>query len=298
MGFPKPLVRTTLFVSLGLGVPGTASAQDAEAIKRGEYVYRATGGCTCHSDPAASELSLAGGRPIETPFGTIYGTNLTPDPETGLGDWSEGDFIEAMTEGVSPDGKNYYPVFPYTSFTKIKRKDLSDLWAYLKTLAPVKKENKEPEFGIPYKFRASLTPWRALYFERGTYEPDPEKSAEWNRGAYISTALAHCGECHTPRKTLGAPDKDLYYAGSVEGPEGELAPNITPHEETGIGGWSQEDIVWFLQTAFKPDGDDSTGLMGEVITNGYVQLEASDLEAIAIYLKSLAPIENEVKAQQ
>ena len=268
----------------------------ADAVKRGEYLVQAAGGCTCHMDPDATEFSLAGGRPIKTPFGTIYGTNITPDPETGIGGWSDDDFAKAMREGIGPDGTVYYPVFPYTSFTQMTDEDVRNMKAYFDSLEPVRKENKEPEFSFPYSARSSISVWRGLHFDPKRYEPDSEQSDQWNRGAYLSEALAHCGECHTPRTFMGATDDDMYYAGSVEGPEGELAPNITPHDETGVGKWSIPDMTWFLQWGFKPDGDDSQGLMGEVIEHGYVNLTDEDLEAIAVYLRSLPPIDNEVKA--
>jgi mono/diheme cytochrome c family protein len=134
-----------------------------------------------------------------------------------------------------------------------------------------------------------------LYFEAGPYEPDPEQTEEWNRGAYVSEALAHCGECHTPRTSMGGLDSDMHYAGAVEGPEGELAPNITPDEATGIGTWSLTDITWYLQTGFDPDGNDAQGLMRELIDEGYAYLQEPDLKAIAVYLKSLPPIENRVE---
>lgn len=278
----------------------TVSSQDTgggrTAVERGEYVVRAAGGCTCHINPELDELSLSGGRPIETPFGTIYGTNITPDPDTGIGGWSDEDFLKAMREGIGPDGTVYYPVFPYTSFTGMTDQDVLDMKAYLDTLEPVANENKEPEFGFPYSLRSSISVWRGLHFDAGRFEPDPDQTDEWNRGAYLSEALAHCGECHTPRTFMGATDEDMYYAGSVDGPEGELAPNITPHEETGIGSWSTPDITWFLQTSFKPNGDDAQGLMSELVTHGYQYLTEDDLNAIAVYLKSLEPIENEVEA--
>lgn len=285
------------FFCFGLVLIPDLRGQDDEAVKRGEYVFRATGGCTCHADPESESFSLAGGRPIKTPFGPLYGTNITPDSETGIGDWSDEDFIKAMAEGIGPEGIVYYPVFPYTSFTKMTEKDLLDLKAYLFSIDPVNKENKEHELRFPFSQRASISVWRGLYFEPGGYEADTNQSEEWNRGAYLSNALAHCGECHTPRKFLGALDEAMHYAGSVDGPEGELAPNITPDEETGVGSWSISDMVWFLQMGFKPDGDDAQGLMGEVIRHGYQQLDDTDLKAMAVYLASLEPIRNEVKAK-
>jgi mono/diheme cytochrome c family protein len=296
-------MKVAALLGLGLSIPALlvpripVPSQDAEAIRRGEYVLKASGGCACHGDPASGNASLSGGRPIKTPFGIIYGTNITPDGETGIGSWSDEDFLRAMREGTSPEGEPYYPVFPYTSFTRMNDRDLLDLKAYLFSLPAVRKENREPEFGFPYNSRASVRVWRGLHFEPERFVPDPAKSEEWNRGAYLAQAVAHCGECHTPRTFMGATDEDRKYAGSVEGPEGELAPNITPDEKTGIGRWSATDVVWFLQTNLLPDGDSTQGLMAEVIDKGYRHLEESDLKAIAVYLKSLPPIENEVKAR-
>lgn len=274
-----------------------STSQDTEAIRRGEYVARAAGGCTCHSDPASERPSLAGGRAIKTPFGTIYGTNITPDRETGIGSWTDEDFLRAMRQGMSPSGEPYYPVFPYTSFTKMTDRDLLDLKAYLFSLPPVKQENRDPDFRFPYSSRSSVRVWRGLYFEPKRFEPDPKKSDAWNRGAYLAQAVAHCGECHTPRTFMGATDDALYYAGSADGPEGQVAPNITPDEKTGIGGWAKADVVWLLQTGLLPDGDNVQGLMGEAVEKGYQYLEESDLDAIAVYLESLPPIEHDVKAE-
>jgi mono/diheme cytochrome c family protein len=294
-------VKVAALLGLGLVIPAAlvsrvpVALQDPEAVRRGEYLFQASGGCACHGEPGITQFSLAGGRPIKTPFGIIYGTNITPDKETGIGSWSDEDFLEAMREGMSPEGEPYYPVFPYTSFTEMTDGDVLDLKAYLFSLPAVTKENKEPEFRFPYNSRASVSAWRVLHFAPKRYAPDSSKSEEWNRGAYLSRAVAHCGECHTPRTFMGAPDEERYYAGSAEGPEGELAPNITPDAKTGIGDWSAIDISWFLQTNLLPDGDSAQGLMAEVIDKGYKHLSEADLKALAVYLKSLPPIENEVE---
>ncbi len=297
--FRSGILIGTVFVLLAvLQFTPSFAQEELSAIERGEYIFQATGGCGCHTDYANDGTFLAGGRAIETPFGTIYGTNITPDPETGIGDWSDEEFLRAMTEGIGPDGTIFYPVFPYTAFTKMTREDLLDLKAYLFSVPPVKQENKSPELGFPFNVRTGLRAWRLLNFDAGTFEPDTDRSVEWNRGAYLTSALAHCGECHTPRGTTGALDEDMHFAGSREGPEGELAPNITPDEETGIGGWGVADITWFLQTGFEPEGDDAQGLMREVIDHGYQYLEKSDLQAIATYLKSLTPIHNEIESPE
>lgn len=267
---------------------------DAAAIERGKAVLQAAGGCSCHTDEKRSGAFMAGGRPIKTPFGTIYSTNITPDRKTGIGTWSDGDFVAAMTRGVGPDGKHYFPVFPYTSFTRMTEQDARDLKAYLFSLPPVEQANRPPELRVPFGWRIGLVVWKWLHFRPGTFQPRADQSAEWNRGAYLVTALGHCGECHTPRNWLGALDTTMAYAGAADGPEGELAPNITPDKDTGIGSWSIADMVWYLQTGHKPDGDDTQGLMSLVIENGYKHLPEPDLRAIAVYLRSLPPIRNKV----
>ena len=271
-----------------------AWGDEPAAIQRGKAVLQAAGGCSCHTDDKHSGAFLAGGRPIKTPFGTIYSTNITPAPKTGIGTWSEADFRRAMTQGVGPDGRHYFPVFPYTSFTRMTEQDVQDLKAYLFSVPPVEQANKPPELRFPFGWRGGLLVWRWLNFHPGTFQPRSDQSAEWNRGAYLTTALGHCAECHTPRNWLGGLKTKMAYAGSADGPEGELAPNITPDEATGIGKWSVADIVWFLQTGLKPDGDDTQGLMSVVIENGYKHLPEADLRAIAVYLRSLSPIRNKV----
>jgi mono/diheme cytochrome c family protein len=241
---------------------------------------------------------MAGGRPIKTPFGNIYSTNITPASNTGIGKWSEADFLKAMTEGVGPDGTHYFPVFPYTAFTKMTEPDLLALKAYLFSLPPVEQANKPPDLLPPFGWRFTIRFWKWLYFQPGKFQPDPTQPPAWNRGAYLATALAHCGECHTPRNLLGGLKTHMSYAGAVDGPEGELAPNITPDTETGIGEWSHADVTWFLQTGFKPDGDDTQGLMSELIDHGYKYLTEADQQAIAVYLRALTPIRNKVPVKQ
>jgi mono/diheme cytochrome c family protein len=278
--------------SLLLGLVWSTQAQGP--VERGAYVFRASGGCSCHTDIERDGDFMAGGRGIATPFGTIYATNITPDKETGIGTWSEADFIRSMTEGVAPDGSHYYPVFPYTSFTRMTARDLSDLKAYLFSLPPIKKENLANDLAPPFSWRFTLGFWKLLHFARGPFATNPEQSDEWNRGAYLVEALAHCGECHTPRTATGGLQENLAYAGSAEGPEGELAPNITPDKETGIGTWSSADITWYLQNGFEPEGDSAQGLMWELIEHGYQHLSEDDLAAMAVYLRGLEPIEHDV----
>ncbi len=272
---------------------GRAWSAETDAVKRGEYIFRAAGGCTCHTE-AEDGTFLAGGRAIETPFGTFYGTNITPDEETGIGAWGEPDFMRAMREGLSPRGAHYFPVFPYTSFTRMRRQDLVDLKAYLWTVTAVRKENRAHDVQPPFSWRPLLKGWKLLNFTPGELREDPTHSAEWNRGAYLVQALGHCKECHTPRTLLGGFQDKMAYAGTQDGPEGEAVPNITPDAETGIGTWVVGDIVFFLKTGLKPSGDDAQGLMAEMIDNGFKHLTDDDLRAIAVYLRSLPPIRNEV----
>lgn len=269
-------------------------AQEMTASQRGQVIFQATGGCSCHTDLKRSGPFMAGGRPIKTPFGTVYSTNITPAQTTGLGAWSDADFLHAMTRGTGPKVGHYLPVFPYTSFTNMTAQDVYDLKAYLFSIPPVEQPNPPHELPFPFNWRWPLLLWKWLFFRPGPFAPQTAQTPEWNRGAYLATALSHCGECHTPRNVLGGLKQSMAYAGSVEGPEGELAPNITPDPETGIGNWSQADVVWYLQTGLKPNGDDTQGLMSEVIEHGYKHLPEQDLRAIATYLKTRPPIRNKV----
>ena len=291
---PPGLLAALVLICLPLG----AIAQDAPDPKRGEYLVLATGGCGCHTDYKHKGAYLAGGRAIKTPFGLAYGSNITADEKTGLGAWSEEDFVRAMTQGVGLHGKELFPVFPYTSFTRMERKDLRDMWAYLRTVAPVSLPSKDQGFVPHFSFRFGVKAWKMMNFTPATFQPDPGQSSAWNRGAYIVTALAHCAECHTPRNLAGALKPSMAYAGSVDGPEGEPAPNITPDDDTGIGKWSLRDISYYLQTGNDPDGDVAQGLMGEVIEHGYSKLADSDLTAIATYLKALQPIRNKLEKKK
>jgi mono/diheme cytochrome c family protein len=196
-----------------------------------------------------------------------------------------------MRVGVAPDGTAYFPVFPYTAFTGMNDEDVNALRAYLFSQPAVRRQNRAPEAWPPFSSRLSASAWQWMNFEPKRFGLDPSRSAAWNRGAYLVNAVAHCGECHTPRDLAGALDTTRWLAGTSDGPEGELAANLTPHE-TGIGRWSAADIVWYLQMGLDPEGDDAQGLMREVIDHGYQHVPRADLEAIASYLATVAPIEN------
>lgn len=267
-------------------------------VEQGKYLFQASGGCSCHtdrSDEGAGEF-LAGGRTLLNPFGKMYSTNLTPDPETGIGKWSDEDFINAMTKGIAPDGSDYFPAFPFTSFTKMNREDLLNLKAYLFSLPPIKKHNREHDLPIPFSWRVGIIPWKILNFNKDKLEPNLEKSESWNRGAYLVEAVAHCRECHTPRDFMGGLKHDMAFAGTEIGPENEPSPNITPHKETGIGGWSRKDFLYFLETGLLASGDYTQGVMEEVIEHGYQHLTQKDREAITDYIFDQPSIENTITA--
>ena len=266
-----------------------------DLIEKGKYIFHASGGCSCHTDTKNDGEFLAGGRQINTPFGTFFGTNISPDPATGIGKWTDEDFVRAMTMGLSPEGDHYFPIFPYTSFHNITKEDLIALKAYLFSIPAVNQKNIPHDLILPFGRQALLMIWKNVVWSPQPFISTPEQTERWNRGAYIAQALAHCGECHTPRNLLGGLKNYLHFSGSKEGPEGELAPNITPHKITGIGDWTKVDISYFLETGMKPDGDYTQGLMAEVIEHGYYYLKVEDLDAVAEYLISLLPINNNLK---
>ncbi len=276
-----------------LSPPEIAAAGDA---KRGEYVLRLGGCIACHTDAKNGGQLLAGGRALATPFGTFYPPNITPDPKSGIGGWSTGAFVQAMTEGRSPAGHPLYPAFPYTSYTRMTRQDLLDLKAYLGTVQPVANAVPAHALRFPFGLRPLLKGWQLLFFDPGPFRPDPSQSDSWNRGAYIVNGPGHCGECHTPRNALGAPEHERFLAGTRAGPDGKAVPNITPNPDNGIGGWSKSDITFALQTGILPDGDVLGGAMAEVIEDATSHLTADDRSAIAEYLLSLPPREGPPRA--
>ena len=235
---------------------------------------------------------LAGGRALKTPFGTFYSPNITPDPVHGIGGWSDDDFVRALREGIGPDGSHYYPSFPYTSYTRMRREDMLAIKDYLFSRDAVARPNRPHELPWYLSFRRLLPFWKLMFFDEGEFEEVADRSAEWNRGAYLVLALGHCAECHSPRNQLGAIDDRMRFAGTHSGPGGEAVPNITPDVQTGIGDWSRDDVVYFLQTGATPDGDYTGGEMAEVIDEGAGRLDRSDLEAMAEYMQSIPPLMN------
>ena len=260
---------------------------ESPAPPRGSWVFFAAGCLACHTDGKNGGSPLAGGHVFETPFGTFYSPNITSHPTQGIGGWSKEDFLRALRDGEGPNGKHYFPVFPYPSYTQMTDEDAFALFEYLKTFEPSDRKNQEHDL-VWYIFTRWVNwVWKLLFLDQGPFEADPDRSLEWNRGAYLVNALAHCGECHSPRNFMGAVDKDRQFAGTNEGPNGDSVPNITPHLKDGIGEWTEADIADYLSSGMLPDGDFAGGLMVDVIDEGLSKLPADDLKAIAAYLKSL-----------
>jgi len=286
---PPPIAAALVLMLL---VPAAAVAADEDAVTGGEYLVRAGGCFSCHTAPGGQKL--AGGRALATPFGTFYSPNITPDPDTGIGRWTDGQFLRALREGVRPDGTNYFPVFPYPSFTGITDSDALAIKAYLFSLPAVRQQNRPHDLPFPFSWRFLQTGWKLLFFRPGPFQPMPDRSAAYNRGAYLVTALAHCGECHTPRNFLGATRPGWRLAGTPDGPDGQRVPNITPDPGTGIGKWEKDDVVELLRTGTTPEQSKVKGAMRETIQDGLKYLRDADLEAIADYLLAQPAIVHEV----
>ncbi len=298
-GIASGLVRTLKGFALGLcgAVFVCSSAAAAPDLENGRTMFFAGGCASCHAAPASdrcddpkikNEFELPGGRCLKTDFGTFYVPNISPDKEDGIGGWTDAQFIKAMREGISPEGTHYYPAFPYTSYQRMPDKDLTDLKAFIDTLPAVKSKVPEHDLALPFRFRAALAPWKWLYLDGKQFEPDPAKSDQLNRGAYLVEGPGHCGECHSPRDLLGGIIQDKKFSGGPN-PEGEgIIPNITPHK-TGIADWSEKDIADSLATGLTPEFDTFGGSMVKVQEN-MAKLAAEDRAAIAAYIKSLEPV--------
>jgi len=280
-----------IFLALG-GI--AARAADADSAARGAYLATAAGCADCHTDAKNGGRPYAGGRALTTPFGTFYAPNITPDVDTGIGQWNDAQFLNALREGVSPDGSNYFPVFPYPSFTKITDDDARAIKAYLFAQPAVRQSNRAHDVAFPFSWRFLLNGWKLLFFSPGPFRPAPERGEAYNRGAYLVTALAHCGECHTPRNWFGAVVPSRLLAGTPHGPDGKAAPNITPDPETGIGTWSEDDIIALLKDGQTPEFDFVGGAMAEIVKNT-TRLTDADRRAIAVYLRTLPAVRSETR---
>jgi len=275
-----------------LVLPLSFAARAESDVERGEYLVRAANCVSCHTAPGGAVFG--GGLPFPTDFGTIYSTNITPDKETGIGNWSFEQFDAAMRRGVRPNGEHLYPAFPYTNFTKIDDADMKALYAYFMSLKPVHAPAKQNEMAFPFSQRSLMGVWKALFLKEGQYVPDPKQSAQWNRGAYLVEALAHCGACHTPRNLLGAEKESAAYTGGTLAEHDEErgavrrgAPNLT-QAPWGLGAWTEEDIASYLKNGISEHAR-LMGTMNEVVLNSTRHLTDEDTHAIAVYFKSLKP---------
>lgn len=283
----------------GAGLTGTASravklalalvllwnwqAARAGDAGNGAYVARLAGCATCHTEASKDAVAFAGGRELRTPFGSFFGPNITPDPVHGIGRWTEADFVRAMRQGVRPDGQHYFPAFPYVAFARMSDADLADLWAFMRSLPASDRPNRAHALRFPYGMRPAVLAWKLLNFSADPM-PDFRRSGGAARGAYIVEALAHCGECHTPRDAMGGRiDSRAYTGGALA--EGR-APDIT---QVKLGKWSDADLKEYLASGMTPDGDFAGGEMAEVIRGATSALTADDLAAVVAYLRTLAP---------
>jgi mono/diheme cytochrome c family protein len=261
------------------GVPANASA-----IARGEYLTRAADCVACHTVPGSNN-DFAGGVAFVLPFGTIYSSNITPDAETGIGAWTDEDFVRAMHDGVRKDGSHLYPAFPYTSYTALSRDDVLAIKAYLFSLPPINSPERSNELSFPFNQRWAMGFWNAAFFKNQRFQNDESRPAQWNSGAYLATALGHCAECHTPRN-FGF---GLKHGNELAGEEvqGWAAYDITPDPQDGIGAWTDEQIAAYLKSGHAPGRASASGPMAEVVSNSLQYLAADDVASLVSYLRSV-----------
>ncbi len=263
---------------------GETAPPSAGTVERGAYLARAGNCMACHT--ARGGEAYAGGRAIETPFGTVYAGNLTPEPATGLGRWSAEAFRRALHEGRSRDGRLLYPVFPYTHTTLVSDDDSDALYAFLRTVPPVVKPAPDHVLRWPVNTQAALAVWRLLYFESGRFQPETRQTAEWNRGAYLSRGLAHCSACHSARDVLGGSASGERWRAGLMPDRHWLAPSLRDPAQAGVGAWSVADIADLLQHGVNAQST-AMGPMAEVVFDGTQYLERADLEAMAVFLKDV-----------
>lgn len=281
-------LRRACWMLLGLllaslpAIGAARAAPDPALIAKGQYIARLADCMACHTRPGGTPF--AGGLEMTTPFGSLSTPNITPDPDTGIGNWSDEEFYNAVTDGIGLHGEYLYPVMPFTSFTKMTRTDVMAVKAYLFSLKPVYAPRAPNDMAFPFDIRSTLMVWRELYFHPGVFQPDPKRSAAWNRGAYIVEGPGHCGECHSPRNILGGTENADSLAGGQLG--NWLAPNISADPRWGIGDWSIKDIVTFLKTGAQKTEGVAFGPMAEVVHDSLRYATVADLTAVAEFLKS------------
>jgi mono/diheme cytochrome c family protein len=276
------------FLTIPATVPASALSSYTPNPANGKTMFHAGGCSSCHATPEQDDKTrLGGGLALKSPFGTFYVPNISSDRNDGIGSWNEAQFVTAMIKGTSPDGRHYYPAFPYTSYQRMRTEDLRDLFAHLKTLPAVQNKVRDHDLPFPFNIRRTLGMWKLLFLDGKPFQSDSSKTTQWNRGAYLANGPGHCAECHSPRNLLGGVVESQRYAGGPN-PEGEgWIPNIT---QKGLGDYSEKDIAYVLETGDTPSGDSVGGQMTSVVRNT-AQLPADDRNAMAHYVKSLPPVE-------
>jgi mono/diheme cytochrome c family protein len=276
------------FLTIPSMVPASALSAHTPNLANGKELFYAAGCASCHAVPKQPDKTrLGGGLALNSPFGTFYVPNISSDPKDGIGAWSDAQFVTAMSKGTSPEGEHLYPAFPYTSYQRMTFDDLRDLFAFLKTLPPVSGEVRDHDLPFPFNIRRTLGLWKRLFLDGKPFEPDPSRSAQWNRGAYLVNGPGHCAECHSPRNALGGVIASLRFTGGPS-PDGQGGvPNITQFK---LKNWTEADIAETLESGMTPDSDRVGGNMIEVVRNTS-QLTAADRMAIAAFIKSLPAVE-------
>ena len=301
----KLLIAAVAIVALGVvafwiittpaTVPASALQPYTPDLANGKVMFYAGGCASCHASVGQRDPTrLGGGLALQSPFGTFYAPNISPDRDDGIGRWSEADFVTALWKGTSPHGQHLYPAFPYTSYQRIALDDARDLFAYLRTLPAVAGKAPPHQVPFPISWRPLLGGWKFLFLNGQPFRPDPSKSAQWNRGAYLVNGPGHCAECHSPRNVLGGIETEKRFAGGPDLEGKGWVPNIT---QKGLANYSEKDIAYLLETGQTLDGDSVGGPMAEVIRNTS-QLPAADREAMAVYLKSLPAVEGPPRPQK
>ncbi len=272
----------------GEAVPRDYSGLSGDA-NRGFYVARAAGCITCHRAADESGSLFSGGLPIESRAGTYFVSNITPHPEDGIGDWTFEDFARSLTEGLDPEGRHYFPVYPYPFYTHLSSQDIVDLWEAVKSVPPMAGRAPKHRLRLFYRMRGAVGTWKSRFFKRGELTPVEGKSEQWNRGRYLAEASAHCGACHTPRGAMGGRDLSRRYQGGVE-TAGSNGPDITT-SALKANGWTEGDLAWSLRSGIMPNGDAYGSSMAELVEHGTRYLSNADLAAIANYFFDPPPPE-------
>jgi len=264
--------------------PTSGTLTNGSLAKRGEYIARAADCMSCHT--GETDKPFAGGNPLQSAFGTLYGTNITPDKQTGIGTWTKADFERALRSGVRKDGAYLYPAMPYDAYTKMSDADMTALWQYIHSLPAINKPNIDNTLPFPLSVREGMAVWQAVYFKPGRFVPDKSKDAAWNRGAYLVEALEHCSDCHTPRNLAQGPETEHLLGGAQI--EGWYAPDISHDPQSKIAHWNTDELAKFLKTGVAPDNSKVVGPMQEAVQDSLQYLTDADLHAMAVYLKDQA----------